>query len=116
MPLPRIALEGPGDGRPRITAEWRRGWTVTATRVHRLLREDRLRGVRPRQWVVTPDSNHGGKVDPNLARARVRTGMDPLGRAALTSSRRRQEFVFWAVILDAFSRPGIGWALEGNLE
>jgi hypothetical protein len=36
--IQRIALEWPSYGRPRITAELRRrGWTVNAKRVHRLL-------------------------------------------------------------------------------
>ncbi len=39
--IQRIALEWPSYGRPRITRELRRrGWTVNAKRVHRLLRED----------------------------------------------------------------------------
>ena len=45
----------------------RRGWTVNAKRVYRLLREDNLLCVRKRKFVVTTDSNHGLKVYPNLA-------------------------------------------------
>jgi transposase InsO family protein len=115
--IQRIALEWPSYGRPRITAELRRrGWTVNAKRVHRLLREDNLLRVRKRKFVVTTDSNHGRKVYPNLARALVLTGMDQLWRADLTYIRLREEFVFLAVILDAFSRRVIGWALDRNLE
>ena len=58
--IQRIALEWPSYGRPRITRELRRrGWTVNAKRVHRLLREDNLLCVRKRKFVVTTDSNHG---------------------------------------------------------
>ena len=115
--IQRIALAWPSYGRPRITAELRRrGWTVNAKRVHRLLREDNLLCVRQRKFVVTTDSNHGRKVYPNLARALVLTGMDQLWRADITYIRLRQEFVFLAVILDAFSRRVIGWALDRHLE
>jgi len=115
--IQRIALEWPSYGRPRITAELRRrGWTVNAKRVHRLLREDNLVCVRKRKFVVTTDSNHGRKVYPNLARALVLTGMDQLWRADITYIRLREEFVFLAVILDAFSRRVISWALDRNLE
>jgi len=115
--IQRIALEWPSYGRPRITAELRRrGWTVNAKRVHRLLREDNLLCVRKRKFVVTTDSNHGRKVYPNLARDLVLTGMDQLWRADITYIRLREEFVFLAVILDAFSRRVIGWALDRNME
>jgi transposase InsO family protein len=101
--IQRIALEWPSYGRPRITAELRRrGWTVNAKRVHRLLREDNLLCVRKRKFVVTTDSNHGRKVYPNLARGLVLTGVDQLWRADITYIRLRDEFVFLAVILDAF--------------
>jgi putative transposase len=115
--IQRIALEWPSYGRPRITAELRRrGWTVNAKRVHRLLREDNLLCVRKRKFVVTTDSNHGRKVYPNLARGLVLTGVDQLWRADITYIRLREEFVFLAVILDAFSRRVIGWALDRNME
>jgi transposase InsO family protein len=113
----RIALEWPSYGRPRITAELRRrGWTVNPKRVYRQLREDNLLCVRKRKFVVTTDSNHGRKVYPNLAAAMVLTGVDQLWRADITYVRLRDEFVFLAVILDAFSRRVIGWALDHHLE
>jgi transposase InsO family protein len=115
--IQRMALEWPSYGRPRITAELRRrGWTVNAKRVHRLLREDNLLCVRKRKFVVTTDSNHGRKVYPNLARDLVLTGVDQLWRADITYIRLREEFVFLAVILDSFSRRVIGWALDRNME
>ena len=115
--IQRIALEWPSYGRPRITEELRRrGWRVNAKRVYRLMREDNLLCVRKRKFVVTTDSNHGRKVYPNLARDRILTGTDQLWRADITYIRLRDEFVFLAVILDAFSRRVIGWALDRTLE
>ena len=115
--IQRIALQWPSYGRPRITRELRRrGWTVNAKRVHRLLREDNLLCARKRKFVVTTDSNHGRKVYPNLARDLVPTGVNQLWRADITYIRLREEFVFLAVILDAFSRRVIGWALDRNME
>ncbi len=72
--------------------------------------------MRKRKFVVTTDSNHGRKVYPNLARDLVLTGVDQLWRADITYIRLREEFVFLAVILDAFSRRMIGWALDRNME
>jgi putative transposase len=115
--IQRIALEWPSYGRPRITAELRRrGWAVNPKRVYRILREDNLLCIRRRKFVVTTDSNHGRKIYPNLARAMVLTGVDQLWMADITYIRLREEFVFLAVILDAFSRRVIGWALDRTLE
>jgi putative transposase len=115
--IQRIALEWPSYGRRRITQELRRrGWTVNWKRVYRLMREDNLLCVRKRKFVVTTDSNHGRKVYPNLAREMVLTDVDQLWRADITYIRLREEFVFLAVVLDAYSRRVIGWALERTLE
>jgi putative transposase len=115
--IQRIALEWPSYGRPRITRELRRrGWTVNPKRVYRLLREDNLLCVRKRKFVVTTNSNHGLHVYPNLAADMILTGVDQLWRADITYIRLREEFVFLAVILDAFSRRVIGWALDRTME
>ena len=115
--IQRIALEWPSYGRPRITAELRRrGWKVNPKRVYRILREDNLLCVRKRKFIVTTDSNHGRKVYPNLARRMALTGVDQLWRADITYIRLRDEFVFLAVILDAYSRRAIGWALDRTME
>lgn len=115
--MQRMALEFPSYGRPRITAELRRrGWEVNPKRVYRILREDNLLCLRRRKFVVTTDSGHGLKVYPNLAKELVVTGMDQLWVADITHIRLQEEFVYLAVILDAFSRRVIGWALERTLE
>jgi putative transposase len=115
--IQKIALEWPSYGRPRITKELRRrGWRVNPKRVYRLMREDNLLCVRKRKFVVTTDSNHTRKVYPNLARNMILTGTDQLWRADITYIRLRDEFVFLAVILDAYSRRVIGWALDRTME
>jgi putative transposase len=115
--MQRVALEWPSYGRPRITAELRRrGWEVNPKRVYRLMREDNLLCVRKRKFVVTTDSKHGRKVYPNLARNMILTNTDQLWRADITYIRLREEFVFLAVILDAYSRRVIGWALDRTME
>jgi putative transposase len=115
--IQRIALEWPSYGRRRITQELRRrGWTVNPKRVRRLMREDNLLCVRKRKFIVTTDSNHGKKIYPNLTRKMVLTDVDQLWVADITYIRLPEEFVFLAVILDAYSRRVIGWALERTIE
>jgi transposase InsO family protein len=115
--IQRIGLAWPSYGRPRITAELRRqDWTVNPKLVYRLMREDNLLCVRKRKFVVTTDSNHTRKVYPNLAPTLILTAPDQLWRADITYIRLREEFVFLAVILDAYSRRVIGWALDRTME
>jgi transposase InsO family protein len=115
--IQRIALEWPSYGRPRITAELRhQGWRVNPKRVYRLMREDNLLCLRRRKFVITTDSDHGLPVYPNRARELVLTGLDQLWVADITYIRLEWEFVYLAVILDAFSRRVIGWALDRTLE
>ncbi len=115
--LQRIALEFPSYGWPRMTRELRRrGWAVNHKRVYRLMREDNLLCLRKRQFVITTDSTHPLPVYPNLAREMTLTGLEQLWVADITYIRLLVEFVYLAVILDAFSRRVIGWALGRTLE
>src|ERR1022692_1846040 len=115
--IQRIALEWPSYGRPRITAALRRqGWTVNPKRVYRLLREDNLLCVRKRKFLVTTDSNHKRHVYPNLAGQMTLTGIDQLWVADITYIRLEAEFIYLAVVIDAFSRRVIGWAVERTME
>lgn len=115
--IQRIALEFPSYGWRRMTAELqRKGWAVNHKRVYRRMREDNLLCLRKRKFVVTTDSDHSLPVYPNLARTMRLTGLDQLWVADLTYIRLELEFVYLAVILDAFSRRVIGWALERTLE
>ena len=115
--LQRVALEFPSYGWPRMTVELqRRGWAVNHKRVYRLMRQDNLLCLRRRKFVVTTDSQHGLTVYPNLARTMALTGLDQLWVADITYIRLELEFVYLAVILDAFSRRVIGWALDRTLE
>ena len=115
--IQRIALEWPSYGRPRITAELRRqGWVVNAKRVHRLMREDNLLCLRRSRFVVTTNSRHGFPLYPNLAGELELSDVNQLWIADITYIRLETEFVYLAVILDAFSRRVIGWALDRTLE
>jgi putative transposase len=115
--IQRVALEWPAYGRPRITAELRRrGWQVNHKRVYRIMREDNLLCVRRRKFVVTTDSHHAFRIYPNLAQSLMLTGVNQLWVADITYIRLQEEFVYLAVILDAYSRRVIGWALDRTLE
>jgi putative transposase len=97
-------------GYRRISAELRRrGMPVNHKRVARIMREDNLLAVQPRQFVATTKSDHKLEVYLNLARRMKLTGIDQLWVADITYIRLKTEFVYLAVILDGFSR-GVQYA------
>ena len=116
--IQKIALEWPCYGSRRITQELKaRQWDVNRKRVQRLMREDNLLCVTKRRFVVaTTDSAHGLKVYPNRATSMILTGVDQLWVADITYIRLEEEFVYLAVILDAYSRRVIGWHLDQGLD
>jgi transposase InsO family protein len=115
--IQRVALENRYYGYRRIAQELRRdGLVVNYKRVLRLMRRDNLLCLRKRPFVpATTDSRHEWRVVPNLARGLVPTGLDQLWVADITYVRLAEEFAFLAVLLDAFSRRVIGWALDTHL-
>jgi transposase InsO family protein len=116
--LQRLALANRHYGYRRIGALLsREGWQANHKRVLRLMREDNLLCLRSRPFVpVTTDSKHGWRVVPNLARGMELTGLDQLWVADITYVHLAEEFGYLAIVLDAFSRRIIGWALETYLE
>jgi putative transposase len=115
--IQQIALEHRGRyGYRRIAAELRRrGMRVNHKRVVRMMREDNLLAVQPQTFRGTSDSDHEFEVYLNLASRMKLTGINQLWVADLTYIRLQKEFVYLAVILDAFSRRVVGWALERTL-
>lgn len=116
--IQRIAVEFSCYGWRRVTAALRRqGWVVNHKRVRRIMQEDNLLCLRKRKFVVmTTDSKHNRPIYPNLAATIELTGIDQLWVADITYIRLEIEFVYLAVVLDAFSRRVIGWALDRSLE
>lgn len=100
-----------------ITAWLRReGFVVNRKRVLRLMREDNLLCLRRHKYVLTTDSRHEFAVYPNLVPRLVLTGINQLWVADLTYIRLQREFIYLAVVLDAYSRRVIGWALDRTLK
>ena len=103
-------------GYRRVTKELRRrGLVVNRKRVERLMKEDNLLAIQPRAFVRTTNSQHELEVHLNLARRMKLTGINQLWVADITYIRLQGEFVYLAVILDAFSRKVVGWELDRKM-
>lgn len=116
--LQERALAHPRYGYRRLGALLRReGWGVNNKRVLRLTRQDNLLCLRRKAFVpVTTDSRHDWRAYPNLARRLVLSAVSQLWVADITYIRLGEQFVYLAVVLDAYSRKVVGWALANHLQ
>jgi transposase InsO family protein len=116
--IQRIALADRHCGYRRVTHTLRRqGLIINAKRVLRLMRADNLLALRSKPFVPrTTDSRHGFAIRPNLTRGLTPTALDQIWVADITYIRLAEDFVYLAVVIDAFSRKVVGWALDDHLE
>ena len=114
----RVALADRHYGYRRVTHQLRRqGLIINAKRVARLMRKDNLLALRAKPFVPrTTISNHDCPIRPNLVRKLKPTGLDQIWAADITYVRLAEDFVYLAVVIDAFSRKVVGWALEDHLQ
>jgi transposase InsO family protein len=104
-------------GYRRVTKDLKdQGWRVNHKRVVRMMAEDNLLAVRKRKYIVTTESEHDLPVFRNLAATLKLSGINQLWVADITYIRLREQFLYLAVVLDAFSRRVVGWALEESLD
>jgi len=115
--LHRICEHFPSYGYRRVTHELRRcGHCVNHKRILALMRTERLLCRPKRRFIRTTDSRHGLPVYPNLARTLSVTQPNQLWVADLTYVRLVRGFAYVAMILDAFSRRAVGWALSSHVD
>ena len=115
--LEAICEEFPRYGYRRVTAQLRHdGWLVNHKRVARIMRERGL-SVKPRRQAVrTSDGGCREGVFPNLARHFIPSGSNELWVGDITYVRTRSTFVYLAVILDAWSRRVVGYAVSRQID
>jgi len=103
-------------GSRRIARTLRRqGMVINRKRVVRIMQENHLLAIQPKSFVVTTDSDDELEVYLNIASRMKLTGINQLWVADITYIRLKTEFVYLAVMLDAYSRKVVGWALERTL-
>jgi transposase InsO family protein len=113
----RLCLANRFYGYRRIAALLRsKGREVNHKRVLRLMREDNLLCLQGKTFrPATTDARHGWRVWPNLARKMKPMAVNQLWVADITYVHLAEAFVYLAVILDAFSRKVVGWAMADHL-
>jgi putative transposase len=115
--IQRASVEYPSYGAAKVAQVVRKGGlVVSVSRVQRVRREDNLLAVRRRKFIVTTDSDHAFLIYPNLAQHMMLTAINQLWVADITYLRLASEFVYFAAVLDAFSRRALGWSLSRSLQ
>lgn len=104
-------------GRPRVYAELRdEGHVVNHKRVARLMREDGLVGAsRRKKWRTTKRAKDARPAPDLVERNFTPEGPDRLWVADITYVPTGSGFLFLAVVVDAWSRRVVGWAMENHL-
>jgi len=104
-------------GSPRVHRELRaRGVLVGKNRVAKLMRVQGLASKRKRRFRATTDSNHAMPTAPNtLSRAFKQTAPNTAWVTDITYVPTREGWLYFAVILDLFSRRVVGWAMSDRI-
>ncbi|MGC2750724.1 MAG: IS3 family transposase, partial [Candidatus Acidiferrum sp.] len=104
-------------GYRRVTAELRRrGMIVNHKQVARMMRTDNLLEIQNREAPLATDRCNELEVYLNLARRVKVCGPNQLWIADMTYVRLKAEFVYLAVVLDAYSRKVVGWSVDRTLQ
>jgi len=115
--IEKIVVEYERYGYRRVTAQLKRdGLKINHKRVQRIMKQEGLICKIKKRWITTTDSNHRFPVYQNLLKGVKVTGVNQAWVADITYIRILTAFVYLAVILDAFSRKVVGWAISLRID
>ena len=115
--IERVIEEFPKYGYRRVTKELKRkGYPINHKRTQRIMGKYELQCKIKKRFITTTDSNHPYRKYPNLIRDLIVTRLNQIWVADMTYIRFLTGFVYLAVILDAFSRKVIGYAISKRID
>ena len=77
-----------------------------------MMRDNAIRARSKRKYKATTDSNHGLPVSDNLLNRDFQPERpDLVWTGAITYSATQEGWLYLAVVIDLFSRQGVGWAM-----
>ena len=115
--ISRICDEFESYGWRRVRAALRQqGMVVNHKKVRRLMREHDLQPKIRRRYTATTDSDHDQPIFPNLAKALAPDAPNQLWMADITYVPVIGGFVYVAIILDAWSRRVVGYAISRSID
>jgi putative transposase len=104
-------------GYRRVGAALRQqGLVVNHKKIRRLMRQHDLQPKVRRRFVATTDSDHDGPIFPNLAKGLIPSGPNQIWVSDITYVALPIRFIYVAVILDAWSRLVVGYAIGRSID
>ena len=101
----------------RVQAALRhQGIIANHKRIKRLMREHELQPRGRRRYVATTDSDHDHPIFPDRSKEMILDGPDQLWVADLTYVAIIGGFAYVAIILDAWSRRVVGYAIGRSID
>lgn len=104
-------------GSPRMTDELKaQGFTPSRQRVARLMKQQGLRAVHAKKFVVTTDSNHNYPVVENKLKRNF-TAQRPgqVWVSDITYVKTGQSWLYLTVIIDLYDRKVVGWSQSADM-
>lgn len=115
--IEQVLIRWPFYGYRRMTAQLKReGYAIGETRVRRLLGHIEHTVKVGRVKVMTTDSNHDLPRYPNCIKGLQIEHPNQVWQADITYIRLGRQFIYLAVILDAYTRGLRGWHLSRSLD
>ena len=115
--LNELTVEYSRYGYRRMTAQLKReGLCVNRKRVLRLMNENGIVVKTSHRTIVTTDSDHELRIYPNLYSGKRFGRVNEAWVADITYVRLETGFCYLAVILDAYSRMVVGWAISKRMD
>ena len=104
-------------GSPRVLSELiDQGFEVGRRRIGRLMRELGLRGISPRKFRVTTDSDHEHPIAQNvLARNFEAQRRNEKWVTDITYIWTSEGWLYLATVMDLYSRRIVGWAMADHM-
>jgi putative transposase len=104
-------------GYRRVDAALRqKGFVVNHKKICRLMNEHDLRPKIRRRFISTTDSDHDDPIFPNLAKDIIPSGPNQLWVSDITYVSLPTRFIYVAIILDAWSRVIVGYAIGRSID
>lgn len=104
-------------GYRRVGAALRQqGLLVNHKKIRRLMRQHDLQPRIRRRFVATTDTDHDSPIFPNLAKGLVSTAPNQLWVSDITYVALPNRFIYVAIILDAWSRLVVGYAISRSID
>lgn len=99
-----------------LTAAGQQGMIVNHKKIRRLMREHDLQPRMRRRFTAPTASDHDQPIFPNLACDVIPNGLDRLWVADITYVTIVGGFAYVAIVLDAWSRRVVGYAISRSID